>query len=66
MLGVPVLCLTGNLDRQIVPETSRFMAGQIPEGQVQALAPAGHMSVFERHKGDLRLGRGRGASRRKP
>jgi pimeloyl-ACP methyl ester carboxylesterase len=48
-LGVPVLCLTGDLDRLIVPETARSMAARIPAGQARTLAPAGHMSVFERH-----------------
>lgn len=41
--------LAGHLDRLVVPETSHFMAGHIPGGQVQRLMPAGHMSVFEAH-----------------
>src|SRR5919202_1684245 len=48
-LNVPVLCLKGDLDRLIVPETSRFVAAQVPAGQVTTLSPAGHMSVFARH-----------------
>jgi pimeloyl-ACP methyl ester carboxylesterase len=48
-LSVPVLCVTGHLDRLVVPETSRFMASRIPGGQAQTLTPAGHMSVFEAH-----------------
>ncbi len=48
-LSVPVLCLTGDLDRLVVPETSRFIAAHTPAGQVQRLSRAGHMSVFETH-----------------
>jgi pimeloyl-ACP methyl ester carboxylesterase len=48
-IPVPVLCLTGHLDRLVVPDTSRYMAGRIPRGQVEVLRPAGHMSIFERH-----------------
>jgi pimeloyl-ACP methyl ester carboxylesterase len=48
-LNVPVLCMTGHLDRLVVPETSHLMASRIPGGQVKRLTPAGHMSVFEAH-----------------
>jgi pimeloyl-ACP methyl ester carboxylesterase len=49
-LPVPVLLLTGHLDRMIVPETSRRMREAIPAAQLETLAPAGHMALFERHE----------------
>jgi pimeloyl-ACP methyl ester carboxylesterase len=48
-LPIPVLCVTGQLDRLIVPETSRYILAHVPEGRVEQLKPAGHMAVFERH-----------------
>ena len=49
-LPVPVLLLTGHLDRIIVPETSRRMREAIPEARLEILEPAGHMALFERHE----------------
>jgi pimeloyl-ACP methyl ester carboxylesterase len=49
-IPVPVLCLTGHLDRMVVPATSRFMAEQIPAGRAHVLQPGGHMTVFEREQ----------------
>lgn len=49
-LPVPVLLLTGHLDRMIVPETSRRMREAIPAAHLETLEPAGHMALFERHE----------------
>ncbi len=49
-IPVPVLCVTGHLDRLVVPETSRFMAATVPAGTSLTLTPAGHMSIFEQHE----------------
>ena len=49
-LPIPVLLLTGHLDRMIVPETSRRMREAIPEARLETLEPAGHMALFERHE----------------
>jgi pimeloyl-ACP methyl ester carboxylesterase len=48
-IPVPTRVFTGHLDRLIVPETARLMAGQIPHARLVRLEPAGHMAVFERH-----------------
>jgi pimeloyl-ACP methyl ester carboxylesterase len=47
-LSVPVLLITGHLDRMIVPETSRRMSEAIPNARLERLEPAGHMAIFER------------------
>jgi pimeloyl-ACP methyl ester carboxylesterase len=49
-LRLPVLLLTGHLDRMIVPETSRHMQAAIPGSGLETLTPAGHMAIFERHE----------------
>jgi pimeloyl-ACP methyl ester carboxylesterase len=49
-LPVPVLLITGHLDRMIVPETSRRMGRAIPGARLETLEPAGHMAIFERHE----------------
>ena len=49
-LRVPVLLITGHLDRMIVPETSRRMREAIPRVRLEMLEPAGHMALFERHE----------------
>jgi pimeloyl-ACP methyl ester carboxylesterase len=49
-LPVPVLLLTGHLDRLIVPETSRRMHAAMPSARLEQIAPAGHMVIFERQE----------------
>jgi pimeloyl-ACP methyl ester carboxylesterase len=48
-LDLPALVVTGNRDRILVPEASAFMRDALPNAQLVALEPAGHMSVFEQH-----------------
>jgi pimeloyl-ACP methyl ester carboxylesterase len=48
-LPVPVLVVTGHLDRMIVPETSRRMHNSIPNAELLVLEPAGHQGIFEQH-----------------
>jgi pimeloyl-ACP methyl ester carboxylesterase len=47
-LSVPTLVVSGHLDRLIIPETARAMRDRLPDARLALLAPAGHMSVFER------------------
>lgn len=46
---IPSLVCTGDIDRLIIPETANFMAAAMSDAQLERLAPAGHMSIFERH-----------------
>jgi pimeloyl-ACP methyl ester carboxylesterase len=48
-LRLPVLLITGHLDRMIVPETSRTMQARISGAHLEMLEPAGHMGLFEQH-----------------
>jgi pimeloyl-ACP methyl ester carboxylesterase len=49
-LRIPVLLLTGHIDRMIVPQTIRRMRQAIPSARLETLEPAGHMALFERHE----------------
>jgi pimeloyl-ACP methyl ester carboxylesterase len=49
-LPVPTLIVSGHLDRLTTPEESRWMVGQIPNAQLEALQPAGHASTLERNE----------------
>jgi pimeloyl-ACP methyl ester carboxylesterase len=49
-LPVPVLVVTGDRDRVLVPEASARMRDAIPGAALVALAPAGHMALLEQHE----------------
>jgi len=49
-LPVPVLVVTGHLDRMIVPETGRWLRDAIPGAELLVLKPAGHQAIFEQHE----------------
>ncbi len=49
-LPVPVLVVTGHLDRLIVPATSRWLCDAIPRAELLVLEPAGHQGIFEQHE----------------
>jgi pimeloyl-ACP methyl ester carboxylesterase len=46
---VPILLVTGSLDRLTVPEASRAMSQKARHADLVRLAPAGHQGVWERH-----------------
>jgi pimeloyl-ACP methyl ester carboxylesterase len=48
-IPIPVLLVTGDTDRVVVPETSERMRALLPSAELSVLAPAGHMAVLERH-----------------
>jgi pimeloyl-ACP methyl ester carboxylesterase len=48
-LDVPVLVVTGHLDRLTVPEASARLTDAVPSGALVPLAPAGHMGVLEQY-----------------
>ena len=48
-IRVPVLILSGHLDRLTIPEASASMRSQIPQATHRQLEPAGHASLLERH-----------------
>lgn len=47
-LRVPVLCIAGEEDRVIPPESVTLMAGEIPGAKVALVPEAGHSVYFER------------------
>jgi pimeloyl-ACP methyl ester carboxylesterase len=49
-IDVPALVVTGDKDRVLVPETSARMHDALAAAELVSLAPAGHMSLLERHE----------------
>jgi pimeloyl-ACP methyl ester carboxylesterase len=47
---VPVLLITGHVDRLTVPEASRFLRDTLPHAELIKVRPAGHMTVLEHHE----------------
>jgi pimeloyl-ACP methyl ester carboxylesterase len=47
-LHLPVLIITGDRDRQTLPEASAHMRATIPAAELVVLEPAGHMGFLER------------------
>lgn len=48
-IGVPVLVVTGDHDRVLVPQVSTRMRDALPEAELVVLRPAGHMGNWEQH-----------------
>ena len=49
-IPVPVLVVTGHLDRVLVPEASARMRELIPSARLVTLAPANHLGFMEQHE----------------
>jgi pimeloyl-ACP methyl ester carboxylesterase len=49
-IAMPVLIITADRDRVIVPQASEEMRRKIEGSELVTLAPSGHVSVFERHE----------------
>jgi pimeloyl-ACP methyl ester carboxylesterase len=50
MIGVPVLVVTGDRDRVLVPQVSARMQAALPVAELLVLRPAGHMGNWEHHQ----------------
>jgi pimeloyl-ACP methyl ester carboxylesterase len=48
-IQIPVLVVTGNLDRLTVPEASAAMSQKAPRSDLVRLTPAGHQGIWEQH-----------------
>ncbi len=48
-IGVPVLVVTGDRDRVLVPQVSARMRDALPQAELVVLRPAGHMGNWEQH-----------------
>ena len=49
-IGVPVLVVTGDRDRVLVPQVSARMWEALPRAELAVLRPAGHMGNWEHHE----------------
>jgi pimeloyl-ACP methyl ester carboxylesterase len=49
-IGVPVLVVTGDQDRVLVPQVSARMREVLPQAELTVLRPAGHMGNWEHHE----------------
>ena len=49
-IGVPVLVVTGDRDRVLVPQVSARMRDALPAAELLVLRPAGHMGNWEHHE----------------
>jgi pimeloyl-ACP methyl ester carboxylesterase len=48
-IGVPVLVVTGDRDRVLVPQVSARMRAALPAAELLVLRPGGHMANWEHH-----------------
>jgi pimeloyl-ACP methyl ester carboxylesterase len=48
-IQIPVLIVTGNLDRLTIPEASAAMSQKAPRSDLVRLTPAGHQGIWEQH-----------------
>jgi pimeloyl-ACP methyl ester carboxylesterase len=48
-IGVPVLVVTGDRDRVLVPQVSARLCDALPAAELAVLRPAGHMGPWEHH-----------------
>ena len=49
-IGVPVLVVTGDRDRVLVPQVSARLQAALPAAELLVLRPAGHMGNWEHHE----------------
>jgi pimeloyl-ACP methyl ester carboxylesterase len=49
-IGVPVLVITGDLDRVTIPEANAHINEAVPRGRLLKLRPGGHMALLEQNE----------------